>query len=329
MTEIHGDAELAGELRAALSHRHEVAAMATVAPSGTRVAALGARLNADFELGSLSKAITGLLYSDAVARDEIDPSTTLGDLLPLDGTPAADVTLSALSTHSAGLPRLPRSSGTLRRTWAWWRSGANPYGDDLDALLEQARQTRVGRSKPLYSNFGFELLGHALARAARTSYAELVQQRIAAPLDLGALYAPAVASDVVPGAVTGRNRRGKEREPWTGEAVAPAGGLRASIADMATLTEALLDGTAPGMAALEPIAPFAGRRKPVTIGAAWITLDHDGRLITWHNGATGGFSSWLGLDREAGTGVALLSATAASVTGQGFTFLADLTGAQR
>ena len=82
------------------------------------------------------------------------------------------------------------------------------------------------------------------------------------------------------------------QEPWTGEAIAPAGGLRAPITDLARLVAALLDGSAPGLAALDPVADFSGPR--VRIGAAWITLEHQGREITWHNGGTGGFRSWLG-----------------------------------
>ena len=78
----------------------------------------------------------------------------------------------------------------------------------------------------------------------------------------------------------------------------------------------------PGPAALDPVANFAG--PAVRIGAAWMTLRVKGRDITWHNGATGGFRSWVGLDREAGTGVVLLSATAAMVDRQGFKMLREL-----
>jgi hypothetical protein len=69
---------------------------------------------------------------------------------------------------------------------------------------------------------------------------------------------------------------------------------------------------------LDPVANLTGA---VRIGAAWITLDHKGRSITWHNGATGGFHTWLGLDRAAGTAVALLSATSASIDRHGFSLL--------
>ena len=135
-------------------------------------------------------------------------------------------------------------------------------------------------------------------------------------------YAPATPAELRPTALPGRSRTGRPREPWTGEAIAPAGGLRAPITDLARLVAALLDGSAPGLAALDPVADFSGPR--VRIGAAWITLEHQGREITWHNGGTGGFRSWLGLDRRAGTGVAVLSAASRSVDRYGFELLTEV-----
>ncbi len=92
---------------------------------------------------------------------------------------------------------------------------------------------------------------------------------------------------------------------------------------MGQLAQALLNGTAPGITALEPVARFHGRR--VAIGAAWITMPQRNRQVTSHNGGTGGFRSWIGLNLDQQTGVVLLSATAASVDPQGFKTLAELT----
>ncbi|GAA5067164.1 CubicO group peptidase (beta-lactamase class C family) [Thermocatellispora tengchongensis] len=320
---VHGDARLAERLAGLLGPRHPVAAAATVTSAGVTVAARGAALDAGFEIASISKGITGMLYADALARGEVGRETTLGELLPLGDVPAARVTLDALSTHRSGLPRLPASAQPLRRTIALWRHGTNPYGEDLARLLAQARGVTVGKPAARYSNFGFELLGHAVASAAGTTYAELLAGRIAEPLGLAGLYVPAVPAQLRETALTGRSRRGRPREPWTGEAIGPAGGIRASIGDMARLAAALLDGSAPGVAALDPVAPFAGRSR---IGAGWITTSLNGRDITWHNGGSGGFRSWLGLDRAAGTGVVVLSATSASVDRHGFRLLTEVTG---
>jgi CubicO group peptidase (beta-lactamase class C family) len=320
-----GDEALALKLGEVLGGRHRAAAAAVVSTGatvaeGTTTAVIGADFEADFEIGSISKGVTGLLYADAIERGEIEPGTALGDLLPLKDTPVGDVTLGALSTHSSGLPSLPSAAQPYRRTLRLWRHGANPYGEDLDGLLEQARTAKLGKPRHRYSNCGFELLGHALAAAAGTSYAELLRTRIAEPLGLDPFYTPAAADDLRPGALLGVSGRGRPREAWTGEALAPAGGIRASIGGMARLTEALLDGTAPGTAALDPVARFGAG---VRIGAAWITIGAKDQAVTWHNGGTGGFRSWLGLDRTAGVGVVVLSATAASVDRAGFSLLRE------
>ncbi|PZF84272.1 serine hydrolase domain-containing protein [Jiangella anatolica] len=319
--QVAGDAALGLRLAGLLGRRHPVAAAAVVTPSAVRTTANGAGLDSDFELASVSKALTGLLYADALDRGEVRPGSTLGELLPLDDAPVAAVRLDALSTHRGGLPRLPAAARPWRRTVELMRHGVNPYRESLDELFAQARTVRVRPSpKPRYSNLGFELLGHAVAAAAGTTYADLVQQRLAGPLELTGLYVPDDASRLRPTALAGRSRGGRPREPWANAALGPAGGVRASIADLARLIDALLDGTAPGMAALDPVTRFgAGTR----IGAGWVTTTVRGRSVTWHNGATGGFRSWIGLDRAADTGVAILSATAASVDGPGFGLLSS------
>jgi CubicO group peptidase (beta-lactamase class C family) len=322
MTAAFGDAKLAQALRSWPAGRAGRPIGAAQVSEGTVVAAsLGADLDADFEIGSVSKGLTGMLYVDSVARGEVRPESTLGDFLDLAGAPAGDVPLMAVSTHTSGLPRLPRDPAVLRKTWQLWRHGANPYRDDLPTLLRRARATRLRPPKHRYSNLGFQLLGHALAAAAGTTYAGLLEERIAAPLGLRATYAPTTPAQLRPSALAGASRRGRPAQPWTGEGLGPAGGVRSSVAALGPQGPALLDGTAPGVAALDrvyDVAPHAG------IGAAWMTLDARHRSITWHNGRTGGFSCWVGLDRRAGTGVAVVAASARNVDRPGFSMLASL-----
>ena len=122
MSAVFGDEQLAARAAGLLGSRHPRFAVATVTATTTTVASRGAELGADFEIASISKGLTGLLYADALARGEIRRDSTLGELLPLAGTPVAGVTLDSLSTHRSGLPGLPRSARPLRRTIALWRS---------------------------------------------------------------------------------------------------------------------------------------------------------------------------------------------------------------
>lgn len=317
------DTDLAAQLARRLGRAHPVAAVATISPAGTRTAVIGARADADFEIGSISKGITGLLYADSCSRGEVTPETTLGSLLPLGDSPAGLVTVGAISTHTSGLPRLPPDVHAIRATLQLWRHGTNPYGATVGELLAQAHGVRISTAKPRYSNLGFELLGHAISHAAGRTYQELLAERLTGPLRLDSMYAPSRPDEVRASAVTGTSQRGRARQNWTGEALAPAGGIRSSIDDMAALARALLDRSAPGSAALDPVRPFSGGMR---IGAAWLTFDLKGREITWHNGGTGGFRSLMALDHRAGTAVVLLSATSRSVDGHGFRMLQELNG---
>ncbi|MGW6129113.1 serine hydrolase domain-containing protein [Cellulomonas sp. NPDC055163] len=315
------DHDLAARVQRLLGRRHPVVGVAAVTPGGTASVLLGAGPEADLELGSVSKGVTGLLYVDALERGEVSASATLADHLPLDGTAVGAVRLADLATHRSGLPRLAPGTQVLRSSVALWRHGTNPYGETLDELLDAVRTVAPGAPRPRYSNLGFELLGHAVAAAAGTTYADLLRTRVAEPLGLDPFYVPATPGALRPGALLGRSRRGRVQEAWTGEALAPAGGIRSSLGAAARLTAALLDGAAPGMRALDPVAPLG---RGVQVGAAWVVLGARGRDVTWHNGGTGGFRSWLGLDRSAGTGVVVVSATAASVDRAGFALLAEL-----
>ncbi|WP_433997092.1 serine hydrolase domain-containing protein [Barrientosiimonas endolithica] len=249
-------------------------------------------------MGSVTKGFTGLLYVDAVERGEVRPSSTLGEFLDLGDSFAASATLEAVSRHRSGLPRLAVIPDAAARSWRLWRHGANPYGDSLETLLKHARGTKGRRStRPSYSNLGFQLLGHALAAAAGTTYVELLRTRLLDPLGMTTTYAPRIPAELRPEAVAGTGLFGARRDPWVGEDIGPAGGIRSTATDLAIFARALLDGAVPGIAALDPVEAFG---RDLRVGAGWMTSPVRGRRVTWHNGGTGGCASWFGLDRENG-----------------------------
>jgi CubicO group peptidase (beta-lactamase class C family) len=310
---------LAHRAGALLGPRHPSYVVALVTPAGAEVGAAGADEHADVELGSVSKGITGFLWRDALARGEVAPDAVLGD--HLDVPPhLSGITLGALATHTSGLPRLAGGSEVVRRTWELWSHGRNPYREDVAGLLAQLEDVKVGKPEPAYSNLGFELLGHAVAGATGRAYADLVTERIADPLGMADTYVPTSADRLRPGAVAPRNRRGRAVEPWANVAIAPAGGVRSSAADLVVLLRAMLDRSVAGADAMDPVAPFVGSMR---IGAGWLTGPLLRRTVTWHNGGTGGFRSFVGIDRDHGVGVALVSASTRSVDGAAARLLAE------
>lgn len=300
---------LADRAAQALGRGHARFLAVEVSGGAARTAAVGLDPGADVEIGSVSKGLTGLLFADARSRAVVADSTRLGGLLDV-GDALAEVTLGSLATHRSGLPRLARGVG-LRRQWGLMAHGRNPYGEDLSALLKSVRRTPLGRPTPRYSNLGFMLLGHALAAAEDATYRDLLGARVLGPLGMSGASVPSSPPELGPNAVTGTSRRGRPVEAWTGEALAPAGGVRCTLPDLERLLTALVDDSAPGIEALDPVATMRGDR--LRVGAAWLVLRLRERTVTWHNGGTGGFRSMVCLDRDGGTGVALVSATARSV----------------
>nr|WP_231748031.1 serine hydrolase domain-containing protein [Auraticoccus cholistanensis] len=306
--QVSGDAGLAARARAVLGEDHRALAVAVVGPGGTRTAVIGAPAGARFETGSISKGVTGLLLAQALERGEVRETTRVAELVPeLAGAPVGEVELRQLATHTSGLPVQPVTAGQLgRNLWAT-ASGANPYPASEAERLATLRGTPLSQPPGTYSNLGFEVLGLALARAAGTSYPELARERVLEPLGMDAAGYPTSPDELGALDLRGESGSGRVVQPWLGQAMAPAGGLRADVGDMARLAGALLDGSAPGVDALEPRQAFRGHQ----IGWAWITSEAaDGSRHVWHDGGTGGFSSWLGVDRDRGTAVVVLSATA-------------------
>ncbi|MDN5571007.1 MAG: beta-lactamase family protein [Propionibacteriaceae bacterium] len=259
-----------------------------------------------YELGSITKAFTGHLLADGVERGELALDDTLATHLPeLEGTAAGSVTLVQLSTHTSGLPRLPDGMGQFGSALA----PVDPYRDWTPEDVTEAARTAAldGAGEREYSNFGVALLGIAQARAAGVpTWSELAEQRLFAPLGL-------TDTDIIgrddaepAGLATSRWANGRIAQPWTGEGFAPTGSsTRTTARDLARFAQAVLDETAPGMAAVQPI--LDGEEQ--SYGLAWV-IDHapDGDL-TWHTGGTGGTRTILALDADGGRAALSLAAT--------------------
>lgn len=249
-----------------------------------------------YELGSLTKVYTGLLLADAhlsgVARLDDPLSAHLPDGVAVPAVDGAPIRLVHLSTHSSGLSRLPSN---LRA------AAADPYASyDAAALyagLAAARPTRPAGARYEYSNFAVGGLGHALARAwGVESFDALCLARLAvvhglddtrvalSPAQLARL-APPHDEALLPG------------RAWGFDALAAAGGLRASTDDVLRFARLFFDGAQHGHAAAAALALGAHSRAPggPPVGLGW---HHIGGLpgfaaVVGHEGQTGGYHTVL------------------------------------
>ncbi|HZG65896.1 MAG TPA: serine hydrolase domain-containing protein [Herpetosiphonaceae bacterium] len=307
-TVVTGDAALAARVRPYLQGAFDRVSVATIDGDTVTSANFGATDDTEYEIGSITKTFTALLLADAIERGEVTPDTRVGDLLPLSGSPVADVTLAELASHRSGLPRQSMRLRDVMELALLYLANRDPYVQDVAGVIAQARAARLrSRGRVSYSNLGTALLGQALAAVSSMDYALLVEERIFTPLGMTTSSVPVTAGNLPGDAPTGYSVGGERAAPWTMNGTAPAGGIRSTPADMVRYARALLDGTAPGLDALTPHwAAFGDRLK---IGYAWVTEERDGRVVTWHTGETGGFASMLVLDRANHRAVVILANT--------------------
>lgn len=271
-----------------------------------------------FEIGSVSKALNGLLLAQALQRGEValdDPVTQHLDWSLPVGADATPITLRHLATHTSGWPRLPAGFEPTTAT--------DPYaGIDLPGLQRLAESTPLVDSPGTsygYSNLGASVLGAALAKAAKRPWSTLLDERLAVPMKLRDLAVDGTSL------VQGHDVDLRPVPAWTFDAFAPTGGVEASARDLVDL---LVVSQVPGGALRQTfdraLAPIVDLGDAGHMALGW-HVTREG--IRWHNGETGGFHTLIALHAERSIAVVVLADTASPlVDAIGFSALEMLAG---
>lgn len=277
-------------------------AIAVVEHGVSRIFSYGtAKPDSIFEIGSVTKTFTGLALSQMVEQGTVKFDDPVRELLPA-GTVAkpagGEITLLDLATQHSGLPRLPDNLLPAP-------DPSNPYAtygpSKLYAYLAKQGIGKPAQTDFLYSNLGFGLLGEALAVRSGESYPALVREEVTGPLglkDTTVSLSPEQQARFLPG----HDAQHRPAKAWDFDSLAGCGAIRSTASDMLTYLEANLhpekvkpaDGypaSATLSAALvrsyELRADAAGMR----IALAWLYMPSAGEY--WHNGGTGGYTSYV------------------------------------
>lgn len=266
-----------------------------------------------FEIGSITKVFTAMATQRLVEAGDLDWDDHVFGLLPDGLRPPSDdgTTLRHLATHTSGLPRLPPSFlESLNDTTC------DPYAALTRTDIWSAYARQEGKRAPAdadydYSNWGMGLLGHLLEERTGIGYPDLATSLVLDPLRMDRTYAE-LPDSLQHQAMTGHDAGGAPTCPWHFGALGPAGQLWSTAEDLQRFLLAALDSThalAPAFrSTMQAERSFPGGR----IGLGW----HEDRLsgalfgiprIVWHNGGTGGFSSYLAVAPDNGFAVAVLA----------------------
>ncbi len=276
-----------------------------------------------FEIGSITKVFTSLLLADMIERGELKAEDEAGKYLPegvaMPARGGKRITLLDLARHVSGLPRMPDQFQPA--------DPANPFADyDTAKLYSFLGRVTLGRDigeKYEYSNVGVGLLGHLLARRAGVSYEELLRTRILQPLKMTSTSIT-FSEDQRKRLAIGHNKKLQPVKNWDLDVLAGAGAIRSTANDMLKFAAAHMGQVkTPLDAAMArmrvPRRPAGQKRMEIAMG--WHILTQTGTDLYWHNGGTGGYRTFLGMELGAKRAVVVLSNTVLSNDDVGFHLL--------
>ena len=265
--------------------------------------------NSVFEIGSISKVFTASVLAELVQEGKVKLDDPVQKYLPASvHMPTHDgkvITLGNLSEQNSGLPSLPSNFHPA--------DPSNPYADytvqQMYEFLSGYQLTRDPGAQFEYSNLGVGLLGHVLSLATGKPYEQLVRERIWIPLGMthtAITLTPWMKKHLA----LGHDEQGKIVANWDLPTLAGAGAIRSTTNDMLKFAAANMH---PERGALERAMAFAQKvRAPagsLSIGLNWITEYTGADTIVWHNGGTGGYRTFLGLEPSRKTAVVVMTNT--------------------
>jgi CubicO group peptidase (beta-lactamase class C family) len=128
-----------------------------------------------FEIGSISKSITGLCLHSLADEGKIDLGAPISRYVDAPSLPEVPMTLAQLLNHAGGLPHdAPLFPDAPHgRLWSGFEPG----------------------SRFSYSNIGYALLGHAIQRVTGRPHPEVIAERVLRPLGMTDAAAHLMAAD--------------------------------------------------------------------------------------------------------------------------------------
>lgn len=274
-----------------------------------------------FALGSLSKGVTAEVVTSLVNEGRFSWNDTLATLLP-PGTPlsadAKNISLLALVTHTSGLPRQNMDIPMLKKFIGYLGSGENFYGElDSDNVLDYLATWQAPQSKaPEYSNLGYAILGYILKYKTGEDIQTLASRYIFRPLNMAnSSFMPERLRNFPHRALGHAGDqprfipRGQLTPDWRfNNNMVAAASLYSSAQDLINYARyhvSKTDDTVLDVVFAE-VSDIHYPRSGGSQDIAWAT-DFIGReKITYQVGYIGGYSSFIGLDKEKGNAVVVL-----------------------
>lgn len=281
-----------------------------------------------FEIGSITKTFTCALLASLAREGSVSLDDPVASLLSGWTVPEREgrkITLKDLATHRSGLPRMPDTPmpGAILDALQF-RAFVDPYrngtAEYVRGFLAEYQLPRTPGTRDEYSNLGMGLLGYALSQKAGQPYESLLRQRILEPLDMTDTVVTLTAegeSHLAQGYI-GPLALGSvgivfPMSPWTfADGFQGCGAIKSTVHDMLKYIRANI--TAPEGPLGAELARIQEPQYDVEdldkckVGLGMFAIEIPGLddPMYWHNGGTGGYSSFMGFSKKYRSGVVML-----------------------
>lgn len=267
--------------------------------------------NTIYELGSIGKLFTTLLMAEMSLRNDLNYNDPVSKYLPkyvkVPSKNGKEITLLHLSTHRSGLPRMPYNIDP--------KNLDNPIADyTVEELYECISKIELNRdidSKWSYSNIGYGLLGQALTQVSGKSFEPLLKQKITDALNMKSTMislTPVLKKNMaMPYFIYGY-----PTVNWQNPGLAGAGGASSNMNDMLTFAAANVGLIKSDLLPAMELTHIKQGKKDgndgfITMG--WTIINENNEHILWKDGATGGYRTFIGIDKKKKYGIIILSNT--------------------
>jgi CubicO group peptidase (beta-lactamase class C family) len=282
-------------------------------------------VNTIFEIGSITKTFTAAVLAWYVNEGKLKLSDPITRYLPdsVARNPSLmGITLVNLINHTSGLPRMP-DNFTVQQSY----EELNPYKHYTKELLFSYLKTCTLKSAPgtkyAYSNLGVGLLGVILEKISGKSYEQLVLDIICEPLGMKSTL-QRLSSSMNTRFATVYNEDGNQTPAWDFDVLASGGALRSDMGDLLTYVNSNMANTGSKLSKAFDLTHQVTFDNDTKLGLGWHIIKVDGISYYFHNGGTGGSSSFLAYNVEKNIAVIILSNAAASTDATGVSILKRL-----
>lgn len=171
-----------------------------------------------FEIGSITKVFTSLLFAQAVDSEKLKFNTSAATYLGQQNRILSQITLQDLATHTAGLPLNAPQDISEMKSLDQYLAGWTP-------------QTNSIGSKWNYSNVGIAMLGAALEKELDQNIDDLYRTQILKPLGMKPL-AFDVPKQLMNYQAQGYDQNDRPVNPLRSNVFSSAYGIKVSASDM-------------------------------------------------------------------------------------------------